>query len=72
MYYFGLIELENETGKNILFAGIISSIIISIITSFYITGMFGEMFGSLSSTSNYPYPYLNQNVGGIGILWYYP
>ena len=68
IYYFGLIELENETGKNILFAGIISSIIISIITSFYIAGMLGEIFGSISSYSSYSPLSFNQNIGGIGIL----
>jgi MFS family permease len=72
MYYFGLIELENETGKNILFAGIISSIIISIITSFYLVGMLGEIFGSISSPSSYSSLSLNQNFGGIGILGIIP
>ncbi len=72
MYYFGLIELENEKGKNILYVGIISSIIISIITSFYIAGMLGELFGSISSMSSYSSLSLNQNVGGIGIFGVIP
>lgn len=72
MYYFGLIELENETGKNILYVGIISSIIISIITSFYVAGMLGELFGSISSTSSYSSLSFTQNTGGIGILGVIP
>jgi MFS family permease len=72
IYYFGLIELENETGKKILFAGIISSITISLVTSLVIAGMLGELFGSISS-DGYPSSLsLNQNVGGIGILGIIP
>jgi MFS family permease len=72
MYYFGLIELENEIGKKILFAGIISSITISLVTSLIIAGMLGEIFdlglagGNTSSLS------FNQNVGRIGILGIIP
>jgi MFS family permease len=72
IYYFGLIELENETGKNVLFAGIISSIIISTITSFYLAGMLGEIFGSISSTSSYSSLSFNSNIGAIGILGLIP
>jgi len=68
MYYFGLIELENEKGKNILYVGIISSIVISVITSFYIAGMLGELFGSISSISSYSSLSVTQNTGGIGVL----
>lgn len=68
MYYFALIELENEKGKNILYAAIISSIIISIITSFYIAGMLEEVLGSISTTNSYSSFGFTQNVGKIGIL----
>jgi MFS family permease len=69
IYYFALIELEDRNGKNILFAGIISSIAISIITSFYLAGMLGELFGSIStSSSSYTSFAYTQNVGKIGIL----
>lgn len=72
MYYFALIELEDEQGKNILYAGIISSIGISIVTSVYIAGLLGEMFGSISSTSSYSSLSFTQNTGGIGILGVIP
>lgn len=72
MYYFALIELEDEQGKNILYAGIISSIGISIVTSVYIAGLLGEMFGSISSTSSYSSLSFTQNTRGIGILGVIP
>jgi len=71
VYYFGLIELEDEKGKKILFAAIFVSIAISIITSFYTAGLLGEVFGSISTdASNYSPSALalTQNVGKIGIL----
>jgi len=68
MYYFALIELEDEKGKNILYVAIISSIIISVITSFYIAGMLGEVLGSISTNSSYSSFGFTQNVGKIGIL----
>ena len=71
-YYFGLIDLEDETGKNVLFAGIISSILISAVTSFYIAGWLGNFLGDVSSTGNYSTLSLNQNIGGIGILGIIP
>ncbi len=71
-YYFGLIELENETGKNVLFAGIISSILISAVTSFYIAGWLGDFLGDISSMSKYSTLSFNQNIGGIGILGIIP
>ena len=72
MYYFGLIELEDEKGRNILFAGIISSVIISTITSFYVAGMLGDLFGSISPIDSYSSWSFNQNVGGIGIFGVIP
>jgi len=71
-YYFGLIELEDETGKNVLFAGIISSILISLATSIYLAGWLGDFLGDISSISNYSTLSLNQNIGGIGILGIIP
>ena len=68
MYYFGLIELEDEKGKNILYGGIISSICISIITSVYISGFMSEIFETISSTTSNPSFTAFQNFGGIGIL----
>jgi len=73
MYYFALKELEDERGKNILFAAIIASIAISIITSFYVAGMLGEVFGSISTDpSSYSSLALTQNVGIISILGVIP
>lgn len=73
IYYFALIELENETGKNFLFAGIISSIAISIITSFYYVNMLGDIFGTISKgSSDYSSFAFNQNVGVIGLLGIIP
>jgi MFS family permease len=71
IYYFALIELENETGKNVLLAGIFSSIIISVITSIYIAGIFGEVLGSIS-TENYSPMSFNQNFGLISLLGVIP
>jgi len=71
-YYFGLIELEDETGRNILFAGIISSIAISAITSFYVAGWLGDFLGEISTTSSYSTIAFNQNIGGIGLLGIIP
>jgi len=74
MYYFALFELENEKGKKILYAAIISSIIISIITSFYVAGLLGEFLGTISTdygslgTSKYSSLGFTQNAGKIGIL----
>lgn len=72
IYYFALIELENEKGKKVLFAGIISSICISIFTSIYLAGMLGEIFGSISSINNTTSITFMQNTGGIGILGIIP
>jgi len=66
--YFALIELEDDLGKKILFTGIISSICVSIITSIYYMGIFGELFGSISSTGSSSYSTFNQSIGGIGLL----
>jgi MFS family permease len=71
-YYFGLIELEDETGKNVLFAAIVSSILISVITSIYLAGWLGDFLGDISSASSYSTISLNQNIGGIGILGVIP
>jgi len=69
MYYFALIELEDERGKNVLFAAIIVSIVISTITSLYIAGILGEIFGSISTdVSSYSSLSFTQDVGKIGIL----
>jgi MFS family permease len=68
MYYFALIELEDEKGKLILYAGIISSIIISIITSVYYYGYMNEIFRRFSSSSGAPSFSGIENIGGIGIL----
>jgi len=72
MYYFGLIELENEKGKNVLYLGIISSIVLSIITSFYLAGMLGDLFGSIPSMSSYSSLSITQNTGIIGIFGIIP
>ena len=74
IYYFALIDLENETGKNFLFAGIISSIAISIITSFYYANMLGDIFGTISKgSSDYSSFAFNQNIYGvIGLLGIIP
>ena len=73
IYYFALIELENETGKTILYSGIIISIIISIVTSFYLIGMLSEIFGSISINSgNYFSIVFSQNIGKISILGIIP
>ena len=74
IYYFALIDLENKTGKNFLFAGIISSITISIITSsFYLVNMSGDIFGTISKEiSEYSSFALNQNIGVIGLLGIIP
>ena len=71
MWYFALIELEDEKGRYFLYGGIISSICISIISSVYIVGFLGELFGEISSTSG---PALTgyQSLGGIGILGVIP
>ena len=73
IYYFALIELENKTGKNVLYAGIVASIVISIVTAFYLTNMLGELFGSLSTnTSEYSYLPYAQNSGKIGLFGIIP
>jgi len=73
IYYFALIDLENERGKNFLFAGIISSITISIITSFYLVNMLGDIFGTISKgSSGYSSLAFNQNFGAIGLLGIIP
>ena len=68
MYYFALIELEDEKGKNILYAGIFTSICISIITSAYISGLIVEIFGTIPYIYGNPYFSSYQNFAGIGIL----
>jgi len=69
MYYFALVELEDERGKNILYAAIVTSIAISIITSFYVAGILGDFFGSISTDPNsYSSIGFTQDVGRIGIL----
>jgi hypothetical protein len=72
MYYFALIELEDELGKKFLFAGIISSICISIIKAIYYAGLFGELFESISSISPYSSLNIYQNFGAIEILGVIP
>lgn len=73
MYYFALIYLEDEHGKKVLFAAVISSIAISIITAIYIAGLLGEIFGSISTdASSYSSSVFTQNVGGISILGLIP
>ena len=73
IYYFALIDLENETGKNFLYAGIISSIAISIITSFYLVNMLGDIFGTISKGSGgYSSLAFNQNFGAIGLFGIIP
>lgn len=72
IYYFGLIELEDKRGKNILYVGIIASIIISVITSMYIAGVLGEFLGSFDLNNSSSVINFSQNVGGIGILGIIP
>jgi len=73
IYYFALIELENKTGKTILYVGIITSIAISIVTSFYLADLLGELFGSISTgSSGYSLFPFNQNIGIIGLLGIIP
>ena len=73
IYYFGLIELENDIGAKFLFAGIISSITISIITSFYLGNMLGDVFGSIPTAgSNYSSFAFSQNFGIISLLGIIP
>jgi hypothetical protein len=73
IYYFALIELENKTGKKLLYAGIVASIALSIVTALYVANMFGELFGSISTgTSEYSYFPYTQNIGKIGILGLIP
>ncbi len=74
MYYFSLIELQDEKGKIILFTAIFVSIAISIVLSFYITGMLGEIFGSISTNniSNYSSFALTQNLGKISVIGVIP
>lgn len=68
MYYFALIDLEDEKGRTFIYAGIISSICVSIITSVYISGFIGEKFGEISSLNSATSITGFQNIGGIGIL----
>jgi Na+-driven multidrug efflux pump len=72
IYYFGLIELEDERGKTILYAGMISSIIISVITSMYVVGLLGEFLGSFDLNNSSSMINFTQNIGGIGILGIIP
>jgi MFS family permease len=73
IYYFALLELEDKTGKIILYAGIVSSIAISIVTAFYLAGMLSELFSSIStSSSNFSALPFTQNIGKIGILGIIP
>jgi MFS family permease len=73
IYYFALIELENKTGKKILYTGIVTSIAISMVTSFYLADMLGELFGSISTgNSDYSLFPFTQNFGKIAILGIIP
>ena len=72
VYYFGLIELEDELGKKMLFTGIISSICISFINSIYYFGLFGEISESISSNGGSSIMNLNQNIGGMSIIGVIP
>jgi uncharacterized membrane protein len=73
IYYFALIELEDKTGKKILYAGIVTSIAISIVTSFYLAGMFSGLFSSISTGSrNFSALPFTQSIGKIGILGIIP
>ena len=72
MWYFALIELEDEKGRNFLYGGIISSICVSIISSVYLSGLWGEIFEEISSASSTTSFNSYQNYGGIGILGFIP
>ena len=67
IYYFALVELMDERGKNILLIAISVSIIISVITSVYFLGLMENIFGSLSDYDSTSFNYM-QNLGGISIL----
>jgi hypothetical protein len=72
IYYFALIELEDEKGKLILYAGIISSICITIFTSVYFYVYMNEIYGAFSSGIR-PSSFSGiENIGGIGILGIIP
>jgi hypothetical protein len=69
IYYFALIELEDETGKKILYAGIVSSIAISLLTSFYLAGTLNELFSSIAAhTTDFSALPYTQNISKISIL----
>jgi hypothetical protein len=72
IYYFSLIELEDELGKKVLFSAIISSICIAAITSVINSGMIGEIFETVSSPSSSSYFNSFQNLGGINIIGVIP
>lgn len=68
IYYFALIELENETGKTVLYTAMICSIAISVVTSLYVSGMVTQFLGELPTDTVMSPPFFNQNFGIIGIL----
>lgn len=49
MYYFLLIELEDERGKYVLYVAIIASIVIAGIVSFYSTGQIGGLYDTTNA-----------------------
>jgi hypothetical protein len=72
IYYFALIELENETGKTVLYAAIICSVAISIVTSLYVSGMLSQFLGELATDRVMSPPFFTQNFGIVGILGVIP
>lgn len=68
LYYFALIELQNETGKTVLYAAIICSIVVSVLTSAYVAAVSGSAsIAEIQSTN----PFM-QNPGIMGLLGLLP
>jgi hypothetical protein len=67
-FYFALIELEDEFGKKVLISGIISSILISIISYFIIIGMISDIIESISLDRTSALSNVYQSISGIALL----
>jgi MFS family permease len=72
IYYFALIEIEDELGKKMLFSGIITSIFISIISAIFYMGLIDEIIKSSITNGNNSYMFGFQNFGGLSILGIIP